>query len=135
MEEKIGKTITVLKADNVALMKENTSLKRQLGGLKTSNANYRSQVERLKQQLSHYKAVDVEGDELYEKKIAECEDLRKRLNTAEITIGELREQIASYNTQVVDYQKEIAGLRGEIENLHEIIRYEKTPWWKKLLRR
>ena len=135
MEEKIEKTITILKADNVALMEENTSLKRQLGGLKTSNANYRRQVERLKQQLSHYKDVDVEGDELYEKKSAECDDLRKRLNTAEITIVELREQISSYNTQVVDYQKEIAGLQGEIENLHEIIRYEKTPWWKKLLRR
>ena len=33
------------------LLQENTSLKRQLGGLKTSNANYRKQVENLTRKL------------------------------------------------------------------------------------
>ena len=73
------------------------ALKRQLGGLKTSNANYRKQVEQLKGQVEHYKGLDIEGDELYENKIEKCEELQKQLDMANLTIGELRGQIASYN--------------------------------------
>ena len=41
-------TIQTLKGDNEELMKENASLKKQISGFKTSNANYKKQIVHLK---------------------------------------------------------------------------------------
>ena len=60
------KTIQTIKGDNEALIMENLSLKRHLCGYKTSNNNYKKQVEELKARVGHYKALDLEGDHLYE---------------------------------------------------------------------
>lgn len=131
-ENENEKTVKMLIEDNTALMLELGSLKRQLGGLKTSNANYRKQVEQLKGQVEHYNGLDIEGDELYEKKIAECEELQKQLDMANLTIGELRGQIASYNNQILEYKDRISSLQEENNGLHDAIEYEQKPWWKKL---
>lgn len=80
------------------------SLKRQIGGMKTSNANYRKQVE----------------------------ELKKELEMANLTNDELRGQIASYNNQILDYNDRISGLKQEIEDLRAVIEHERKPWWKKL---
>jgi len=119
-------------AREIELEGEIVSLKRQLGGLKTSNANYRKQVEQLKGQVEHYKGLDIEGDELYEGKIAECEELQKQLDMANLTIGELRGQIASYNNHILDYKDRIESLKEENESLRKAISYEQKPWWKKI---
>lgn len=108
------------------------ALKRQLGGLKTSNANYRKQVEQIKGQVEHYKCLYIEVDELYKKKIAECEKLQKQLDMANLTIGELRGQIASYNNQILEYKDRISSLQEENNGLYDAIEYEQKPWWKKL---
>ena len=70
----------------IEMQGEIVSLKRQIGGLKTSNGNYKKQVEKLKAEVEHYKALDKEGDELYEGKIAEIEEIKKRHD------GELKEK-------------------------------------------
>lgn len=119
-------------AREIELECEIVSLKRQLGGFKKSNANYRKQVEQLKGQVEHYNGLDIEGDELYEKKIAECKELQKQLDMANLTIGELRGQIASYNNQILEYKYRIASLQEENNGLYDDIEYEQKPWWKKL---
>ena len=98
------------------------ALKRQLGGLKTSNANYRKQVEQLNVQVEHYKGLE----------IAECKELQKQLDMANLTIGELRGQIASYNNQILEYKDRIASLQEENNGLYDAIEYEQKPWWKKI---
>jgi chromosome segregation ATPase len=124
--------VDAMRTSGEEMGKEIASLKRQIGGLKTSNANYRKQVEQLKGQVEHYKGLDIEGDELYEKKIAECEELQKQLDIANLTIGELRGQIASYNNQILEYKDRIESLKEENESLREAIAYEQKPWWKKI---
>lgn len=119
-------------ASEIELEGEIVSLKRQLGGFKKSNANYRKQVEQLKGQVEHYKGLEIDGDELYEKKIAECEELQKQLDMANLTIGELRGQIASYNNQILEYKDRIAYLQEENNCLYDAIEYEQKPWWKKI---
>jgi len=130
--QELVERVDVLTRDNEALMAEGISLKRQIGGLKTSNGNYKKQVEELKKNVEHYKALDREGDELYEKKITECESLKKELDMANFTNDELRGQIASYDNQILDYNDRISGLKQEIEDLRAIIEHERKPWWKKL---
>ena len=124
--------VDAMRTSGEEMGKEIASLKRQIGGLKTSNANYRKQVEQLKGLVEHYKALDIEGDELYEGKIAECEELQKRLDVDSLTIDELRGQIASYNNQILDYKDRIESLKEENESLREAIAYEQKPWWKKI---
>ena len=119
-------------AREIELEGEIVSLKRKLGGFKTSNANYRKQVEQIKVQVEHYKGLEIDGDELYEKKIAECEKLQKQLDMANLTIGELRGQIASYNNQILEYKDRIASLKEENNGLYDAIEYEQKPWWKKI---
>ena len=119
-------------AREIELEGEIVSLKHQLGGLKKSNANYRKKVEQLKGQVEHYKGLEIDGEELYEKKIAECKELQKQLDMANLTIGELRGQIASYNNHILEYEDRIASLQEENNGLYDAIEYEQKPWWKKL---
>ena len=119
-------------AREIELEGEIVSLKHQLGGLKKSNANYRKKVEQLKGHVEHYNGLDIDGDELYEKKIAECEKLQKQLDMANLTIGELRGQIAYYNNQILEYKDRIASLQEENNGLYDAIEYEQKPWWKKI---
>ena len=119
-------------AREIELEGEIVSLKHQLGGLKKSNANYRKKVEQLKGQVEHYNGLDIDGDELYEKKIAECKELQKQLDMANLTIGEQRGQIASYNNQILEYKDRIASLQEENNGLYDAIEYEQKPWWKKI---
>ena len=119
-------------AREIELEGEIVSLKHQLGGLKKSNANYRKKVEQLKGQVEHYNGLDIDGDELYEKKIAECKELQKQLDMENLTIGELRGQIAYYNNQILEYKDRIASLQEENNGLYDAIEYEQKPWWKKI---
>ena len=119
-------------AREIELEGEIVSLKHQLGGLKKSNANYRKKVEQLKGQVEHYNGLDIDGDELYEKKIAEFEKLQKQLDMAKLTIGELSGQNASYNNQILEYKDRIASLQEENNGLYDAIEYEQKPWWKKI---
>ena len=119
-------------AREIELEGEIVSLKRQLGGFKKSNANYRKQVEQLNGQVEHYKGIYIEVDELYKKKIAECEELQKQLDMANLTIGEMRGQIASYNNQILEYKDRIASLQEENNGLYDALEYEQKPWWKKI---
>ena len=119
-------------AREIELEGEIVSLKHQLGGLKKSNANYRKKVEQLKGQVEHYNGIDIDGDELYEKKIAECKELQKQLDMANLTIGEQRGQIEYYNNQILEYKDRIASLKEENNGLYDAIEYEQKPWWKKI---
>ena len=116
----------------IELEGEIVSLKRQLGGFKKSNANYRKQVEQLNGEVEHYKGLYIEVDELYKKKIAECEELQKQLDMAKLTIGELSGQIASYNNQILEYKDRIASLQEENNGLYNAIEYEQNPLWQKI---
>ena len=119
-------------AREIELEGEIVSLKHQLGGLKKSNANYRKQVEQLNGQVEHYNGLYIEVDELYKKKIAECDELQKQLDMAKLTIGELSGQNASYNNQILEYKDRIASLQEENNGLYDAIEYEQKPWWKKI---
>ena len=64
-EEKINdleERIAIMQADNSNLLSELEHWKRVASGAKGRN-------KQLSEQLQHYKGLDLEGDELYEKKI------------------------------------------------------------------
>lgn len=141
--EDMDQTIQTLKGDNEELMKENVSLKKQISGFKTSNANYKKRIANLKQ-------LDKEGDELNEKRIAEMDVMQKN-HLAEVkqlgqSIKEKDEKIAEKDKVVSGLQEQMVELirkNRELESKNEsnadyITELEKTvddlrkPWWKKI---
>lgn len=149
------KTIQTIKGDNEELIKENISLKCHLGGYKTSNDNYKKQVEELKARVEHYKALDLEGDHLYEEKIAELDEAKKeimRLQSMRNDVvpkkdyDELVEKIESKNTFIEQLQEKVQELMIDnfklqeaidvkedyIKELEDNIEELSKPWWKRL---
>lgn len=102
------------------LAEEVAHWKRVATGLK----GYNSQ---LKKRVEHYRNLDLEGDGLYEKKIAELEDAKRK-------IAELEKQVKAYMDTCNSLNEEIRDLKCRNETLTDILEYETTPWWKKLLK-
>lgn len=136
----------VLTNDNEALMAEGITLKRQVGGLKTSNANYRKQVENLKKSVSRYKKLDAEHDALYEGKIKELDDYKKQRDEElekvvkgyETTIGEkkrvidgLQEQVNELIQKKNELEKKVSVNELYINELEVTINELDKPWWKR----
>jgi chromosome segregation ATPase len=138
-------TIQTLKGDNEELMKENASLKKQISGFKTSNANY-------KKQIAHLKQLDKEGDELNEKRIAEMDVMQKN-HLAEVkqlgqSIKEKDEKIAEKDKVVNGLQEQVRELiqkknkleaeaaanKDYITELEATVEDLRKPWWKKIFR-
>ena len=147
--------IQTLKDDNVSLMKENASLKRQIGGYKTANENYKKQVAELKGRVGHYKALDLEGDHLYEDKIAELDDARKEierlkavrndvvpkkdydelektLESKKVFIERLQERVQTLSLEKATLESTITLHEGVIKDLEHVIDELSKPWWKKV---
>lgn len=139
----VEQTIQTLKCDNEELMKENASLKKQISGFKTSNANY-------KKQIAHLKQLDKEGDELNEKRIAEM-DVMKKNHLAEVkqleqSIKEKDEKIAEKDKVVNGLQEQVRELiqkknkleaeaaanKDYITELEDTVEDLRKPWWKKI---
>ena len=102
--ENEDKTLQMLIEDNNALMLECHTLKQQICGYKTSNANYRRTIESLK--------MDVNG-------------LAEKLRVAEKNFNEIALVNTAIRTERDELNRKVAILEEEIEDL-------KKPWWKRI---
>ena len=102
--ENEDKTLQMLIEDNTALMLECHTLKQQIGGYKTSNANYRRTIDSLK--------MDVNG-------------LAEKLRVAEKNFNEIALVNTAIRTERDELNRKVIILEEEIEDL-------KKPWWKRI---
>ena len=102
--ENEDKTLQMLIEDNTALMLECNTLKQQIGGYKTSNANYRRTIDSLK--------MDVNG-------------LAEKLRVAEKNFNEIALVNTAIRTERDELNRKVITLEEEIEDL-------KKPWWKRI---
>ena len=123
-----------------ALSKENDELRAEVAALRSSVGSYKSANTKLKARVEHYKALDREGDGLYENRIAEAESLRVALSAKkkvvegkDKAIEGLNSQVAKLSQQVMSMKDLIARKDAEIQDLETAVEYEKMPWWKKVL--
>lgn len=120
----------------IEMQGEIVSLKRQIGGLKTSNVNYKKQVEKLKSEVERYKALDKEGDGLYEQKIAECDALKQELETKlsekQDIIETLQESVQKERIRVSELESRVDSQKSIITDLENTVFEQRKPWWKKL---
>lgn len=126
--QEILQRCALLLTDNEALMKENKSLKFQLGGFKTSNANYKKQVEKLKDDVEHFKSLDIEGDEMYNEKLTELDECKK-------TILSLNSQITELNVRIGELISDNNTLKVNRDDWKELYDFYKMPWYRRIFMR
>ena len=150
-EEKIKdleQRLAMVDADNSALCTELEHWKKVAAGLKGRN-------KQLAERVAHYKALDLEGDHLYEDKIAELDNARKeimRLQSVRNDVvpkkdyDELVEKIESKNSFIDQLQEKVQSLmidnsnlqgtvnmnESVIKGLEETVDELSKPWWKKI---
>ena len=117
-EEKIKdleERIAVMQATESELCADLEHWKKVAAGLKGHN-------KKLAERVEHYKQLDLEGDGLYEKKIAECEEKDK-------VISGLNSQVSKLNRCIESKNNEIKALSEKLETLQNQM---SKPWWKKV---
>lgn len=147
-------TIQTLKGDNQELMKENASLKRQIGGYKSSNSRYKQQanndalyvkhlqrennsltkdIEVLQIEIGKTKNYAKEADELNEKKAEQIASLNVIVEEKDRVIAGLQSQIAELNKRIANNVKNIQDLTGERDVA--IANYDYVcglPWYQRM---
>ena len=112
-------TIQTLKGDNQELMKENASLKRQIGGFKASNYRYKKQAK---------------NDALYVKSLKnEVARIKDYVEEKDRVIAGLQLQITELNKRIANNQNIIQDLKGERD--FAIARYDYVcglPWYQRM---
>ena len=112
----------LLVTDNVALMKENKSLKFQIGGYITANKN-------LKRKLDKANAYGREADEMYNEKLTELDECKK-------TILSLNSQITELNVRIGELISDNNTLKGDRDDWKELYDfYLKMPWYRRIFMR
>jgi len=120
-EEKIKdleERIAMMDADNSALCTDLEHWKKVAAGLKGRN-------KQLAERVKHYRQLDLEGDELYEKKIAECDEKDK-------VIGGLRCQVNDIAIKNKELESAVFAKQELIDELELTIQELRKPWWKKI---
>lgn len=128
-EEKIKdleQRIAMMDADNSALCADLEHWKKVAAGLKGHNRQLAKRVE-------HYKQLDLEGDELYEKRLAEIDRLKSSVEEKEATIAGLESQISKMSETMREQSNRIECLKGDVGVAEANLEYYKSlPWWRKL---
>ena len=128
-EEKIKdleQRIAMMDADNSALCADLEHWKKVAAGLKGHNRQLAKRVE-------HYKKLDLEGDELYEKRLAEIDRLKSSVEEKEATIAGLESQISKMSETMREQSNRIECLKGDVGVAEANLEYYKSlPWWRKL---
>ena len=128
-EEKIKdleQRIAIMDADNSALCTDLEHWKKVAAGLK----GYNKQLEK---RVKHYKQLDLEGDELYEKRLAEIDRLKSSIKEKDATIAGLESQISKMSETMREQSNRIESLKSDVGVAEANLEYYKSlPWWRKL---
>ena len=122
-EEKIKdleQRLALMDADNSALAADLAHFKKVAAGAKGRN-------KQLVERVEHYKNLDLEGDLLYEKALADIDAKNKIIDGLHSQVTELSNKVNELNDQKVK-------LKAENIDLEIALKYEQLPWWKKIFR-
>lgn len=104
---------------------ENSALATDLEHYKRVAAGQKGRLKQLAERVEHYKQLDLEGDGLYEKALAEVDEKNKVIEGLHSQVKELSSKVTSLNDKV-------AKLMAEKSDLEITLEYEQLPWWKKI---
>lgn len=140
--------IAIMQADNSKLLSELEHWKKVAAGSKGRN-------KQLMERIEHYKNLDLEGDHLYEDKIAELDSAKKEINylrqeRSDVVpkkdyeeleksfenkneyIEKLQERVQTISLEKATLESTISLQEGIIKDLEGEIEQMSKPWWRRL---
>ena len=121
--------IAAMDASDSALCADLAHWKKVAAGLKGHNRQLEKRVE-------HYRQLDLEGDELYEKRLAEIDGLKSSIKEKDATIAGLESQISKMSETMREHSNRIECLKGDVAVAEANLEYYKSlPWYKKIFKR
>lgn len=122
----LEKLIAIMQSDASQLQEDLAHWKKVAAGLKGYNKQLAERVE-------HYKQLDLEGDELYEKSLAEIDGLKSVIKEKDAIIIGLESQARKISETVQEQSERIKRLKNDISVFEENLEhYMSLPWWKKI---
>lgn len=118
--EDLKQRLALMDADNSALAADLEHWKKVAAGAKGRNKQLAERVE-------HYKNLDLEGDVLYEKALADIDAKNKIIDGLHSQVKELSDKVTELNDEKVK-------LKAANTDLELALSYEQMPWWKKMFR-
>ena len=118
--EDLKQRLALMDADNSALLVDLEHWKKVAAGTKGRNKQLAERVE-------HYKNLDLGGDMLYEKALADIDAKNK-------VIEGLHSQVTELSNKVNQLNDEKVKLKAENIDLDIALKYEQLPWWKKIFK-
>lgn len=117
--EKLKADIEAYKASGIKMGNQITALKKQLSG-------YKGRCSQLTKDAEKLRALDKEGDELNEKRIAELE-------TKETVIRGLQSQVQELSKKYERLKGEYEKAKNKLEGCLELIgKFAAMPWYKRI---
>lgn len=123
--ERLESLIEAYKKSGMEMGREITTLKHQLAGSKGRNKQVSQQIVELRNLVEHYRQLDLEGDELNEKRIAEIEEKNKVIAGLNSQVTDLSAKLNRAWVTLKERHEEISALKEQVTDL-------KRPWWQKL---
>lgn len=122
----LKKLIAIMQSDASQLQEDLAHWKKVAAGLKGYNKQLAERVE-------HYKQLDLEGDELYEKRLAEIDVLKSSIKEKDATIVGLESQARKTSETMKEQSERIERLKKDISVADANLEYYMSlPWWKKI---
>jgi len=97
--------------------------------LRKQNAGLRGYCRKLEQEIERFKRLDKEGDELNEKRLAECENYLAALSTKDKVITELTKKLQRANEKNIELTGDNSHLRDEYGKVKAFMA---LPWYKRI---
>ena len=117
--------IAAMNASDSELCDDLAHWKKVAAGLKGHNRQLAERVE-------HYKNLDLEGDKLYEKALADVEKKNAELNEKDKVIIGLQSQVTELNAKLTKVTHERNELKATNTDLEIALKHEQMPWWERI---
>ena len=112
----------------------------EIAFLRKQVATLKGQCTKLQKDVEHYKALDKEGDELNEKRIAEIDFLKQQRDDALKDAKGANEELRATLEKWTNTNKNLEACKNQVSNLQkelELVKqqfedYKALPWYKKL---
>lgn len=116
-----------------------SELEREVVTLKCTIGGYKSKNKQLSEKILKLKALNEEGDRMYEERLSEVEELKKRIAEnsrssalLRATGDELRKELDKRTEENLELQKENQRYKDTVDDLTNLPDNMKKPWWKKI---
>ncbi len=138
------------------LVKQLEHFRNMASGYKGRNVQFQEEVKKLKEQVKHYKELDLEGDRLYEEKLAElaqlekenkqlklqpsdditliakCKELEDSIEKKNVFIEQLQEKVQKLKIKLCEAESKNDSQKSIIDELEEMVSELSRPWWRRI---